>query len=207
MLWQEHNRLFISHPTEEKTFESLFYDISWHQPETGTWIGTMSANVREMGSWTARVVRDRIEMVFSVANMTDRPWPIAETSMCYKHRGAVEFWPKNQLHRCDFSHTFERYDRVGLKNAANAGWQVHNNGTTAGWMAITQKDGEWLSGLFWDKSERVCQNGPDYGCLQAGISIGYDIAPGETIQRKSVISLSKDSPGEFMASCHQETAS
>ena len=74
-------------------------------------------------------------MVFSVANMTDRPWPIAETSMCYKNRGAVEFWdpdlgrtyvewngepvivsdrikqihgpeafwPKNQLHRCDFA--------------------------------------------------------------------------------------------------------
>ena len=82
----------ISHPTEEKTFESLFYDISWHQPETDTWIGTLSANDREMGSWTARVVRDRSEMVFSVANMTDLPWPIAETSMCYKHRGAVEFW-------------------------------------------------------------------------------------------------------------------
>ncbi|HCR19392.1 MAG TPA: hypothetical protein DIU35_18090 [Candidatus Latescibacteria bacterium] len=132
----------------------------------------MSANDSEMGSWTARVVRDRIEMVFSVANMTDRPWPIAETSMCYKHRGAVEFWPKNQLHRCDFSHTFERYDRVGLKNAANAGWQGHNNGTTAGWMAITQKDGEWLSGLFWDKSEWVCQNGPTVAAFMRAFQSG-----------------------------------
>lgn len=239
VLWQEHNRLLISHPTEERTFESLFYDISWEQPETGHWIGTMSVNGTEMGSWTARAGVDRIDMTFRVTNTSDQPWPIAETSMCYKHRGAVEFWdpdlerthvewngepvtvrdrikqihgpdafwPKNQLHRCDFAHTFERYDRVGLKNGTNAGWQVHNNGTTGGWMAITQKDGNWLSGLFWDKSERVCQNGPDYGCLHAGISIGYDIAPGETLERKGVICLAENSPVEFMDLYHKETAS
>ena len=199
----------------------------------------MSVNGTEMGSWTARAGVSRIDMAFSVTNISDQPWPIAETSMCYKHRGAVEFWdpdlertyvewngepvtvcdriqqihgpdafwPKNQLHRCDFSHTFERYDRVELKNSENSGWQVHNNGTTGGWMAITQKDGNWLSGLFWDKSERVCQNGPDYGCLHAAISIGYDIAPGETMERKGVICLAEKSPGQFMNLYHKATAS
>jgi hypothetical protein len=237
VLWQEHNRLLISHPTKEAPFESLYYDISWEQVEDDTLVGSMSVAGRSMGSWTASARGNRIDLSFQVTNITDQPWPIAETSMCYKHRGAVEFWdpdlertyvewqdrpvtvrerieqihgsgafwPKNQLHRCEFSHTFDRFNRVGLKNATTDGWQVHNNATTGGWMAIERNTGDWLSGIFWDRSERVCQNGPDYGCLHAGISIGYDIAPEQTIERKGVICIDRMSPQEFMALYHKQT--
>ena len=65
-------------------------------------------------------------------------------------------------------------------------------------MAVVSQDGEWLSGMFWERAERVAQNGTDYGCIHAGLHIGYDIEPGETIQRKGTIVIARMSPKEFM---------
>ena len=155
-------------------------------------------------------------MVFSVTNLGDTTWPVAEVVMCYKHRGAFDFWnpeldrtylewggepvslldriktihgsdafwPKNTLHLKAFTHTYDRYERVGLINARNAGWMVHRDAATDSWMAIKSADNEWLSEIFWESSERLAQNGPDYGCIHAGLHVGYDIDPGETVIRK-----------------------
>jgi hypothetical protein len=111
VLWQEHNRLLISHPTQTKPFESLFYDIRWRQPEPNRLSGIMEIEGRSFGSW--------------------------------------------------------------------------------------------LSGTFWETAERVGQNGPDYGCIHAGPSIGYDIEPGQTVARRGCIVLAKMTPEEFMALYHE----
>jgi hypothetical protein len=130
--------------------------------------------------------------------------PICVRDRIKQMHGDQAFWPKNQFHIKQFADTYDRYDRVGLRNSPKAGWCAHRDGTTGAWMAVVSQDGEWLSGMFWERAERVAQNGPDYGCIHAGLHIGYDIEPGETVQRKGTIVIDRMSPKAFMELYHGE---
>ena len=130
--------------------------------------------------------------------------PVSVRDRIKQMHGEEAFWPKNQLHLRQFGETYDRYDRVGLRNSPSAGWCAHRDGTTGGWMAVLSENGEWLSGMYWERTERVAQNGPDYGCIHAGLHIGYDIGPGETVQRKGTVVIARMSPREFMEVYHGE---
>ena len=121
--------------------------------------------------------------------------------------GPGAFWPKNQLHRRGYEHTFERYDRVGLRNSSSAGWHAHGCATTGGWMAIVCKNGKWVSGIYWEGTEIVAQNAPDYGCVHAGIALGYDIRPGQTVSRQGTIVVGQMDIEGFMARYQEDLAS
>lgn len=113
--------------------------------------------------------------------------------------GPGSFWPKNHLHRVGCGACFDRYDRVGLRNPASAGWANHRDATTGGWMAIVAADGAWVSGIFWEGAQILAQNGPDYGCLHAGASLGERIAPGQRVHVRGTAVLGRIGLEGFLA--------
>lgn len=219
VLWQEHNRIIVSNARGTEKFLSVSYDIVWQKHGPGELHGTITWKNKPMGFWHAEAFEDRIQVALHIQNITDFVWPVAELSMCYKHRGAKgfwdpalertymewdgapisvrdrikqmhgkdAFWPKNHLHRQGFDRTFERYNRVGLRNPITSGWQVHRDATSGGWIGIVSSDARWVSGICWDRSEMLAQNAPDYGCIHAGLTLGYDINPSDTVDRHGVI--------------------
>ena len=230
VLWQEHNQIIVSSREGENKFYSLVYEIAWEHESPGALRGTITRENREMGFWRAEAIEDQIRMSLQIRNTTDVEWPVAELSMCYKHRGAKSywdptlertyiewagapvtireriqqmhgehaFWPKNHLHRLGFDRTFDRYNRVGLRNPASAGWQHHRNATSGGWIGIVSTDAEWVSGICWDKSEMLAHNAPDYGCIHAGLTIGYDVKPQDVVEGHGVILVGENNIESLM---------
>jgi len=50
-------------------------------------------------------------------------------------------------------------------------------------------------------------NGPYYGCIHAGIALGYDIQPGQTVSRQGTIVLGRMEIQGFMARYQEDLAS
>jgi hypothetical protein len=66
-------------------------------------------------------------------------------------------------------------------------------------MAIVSQDGHWVSGIAWEGTEMLAQNAPDYGCIHAGIALGCDVQPGQTVERKGILFLSQAGMQAFLA--------
>lgn len=92
VLWQEHNQLIVSDPAKQESYLGLRYAINWNTNSPREIQGVLSLDNSRFGAWDARVQGDRVEMSFSVTNNGDCAWPVAEAFMCYKHKGAKNFW-------------------------------------------------------------------------------------------------------------------
>jgi len=119
--------------------------------------------------------------------------------------GPDAFWPKNHLHRVGFEATCDRYDCAGFRNPPEHGWHNHRTATTGGWMAIVSKDGNWVSGTYWEGCEMLAQNGPDYGCIHAGLTLGREIAPDQTVSCRGVIILGRMTLENFLEHYRKDT--
>jgi hypothetical protein len=104
---------------------------------------------------------------------------------------------KHHLHRADCPECFERYENTSIRNPESAGWRVHREATTGGWMAIRSVCGTRVSGLYWEGTEMVAHNAPDYGCIHAGAVVGYGIAPGEARTCRGTLHLGEMTLDDF----------
>jgi len=92
VLWQELGQILVESADDAAPFRAIRHEIAWTSSHPDELEGALSAGGEPIGMWRARAREDGLAMAFSVRNATPEAWPVAEAFMCYKHRGAPDFW-------------------------------------------------------------------------------------------------------------------